>query len=181
MYFPNLDGLRFFAFLAVFFAHSFWAEFDYIRNNEAFILLKHIAYTGVLGVNFFFVLSGFLITYLLLEEQANSNKIDILAFYIRRILKIWPLYYLVVFIGFVVVPTVQSLLGQPTPEKGHLIYYLAFIGNFDVKPTSAVLGVLWSIAVEEQFYLVWPIIFSLTSPRFYKFLFPLIIAISIPT
>lgn len=181
MYFPNLDGLRFYAFLAVFFAHSFWTEFDYISNNQLFSLLKIVAYKGVLGVNFFFVLSGFLITYLLLEEKAATGKIDILAFYMRRVLRIWPLYYFVIFVGFVLIPYVQSRLGQPTPESANLFQYLFFIGNFGDKPTSAVLGILWSIAVEEQFYLVWPIVFSLVPPRFYRFLFPVIIAVSIPT
>lgn len=180
VYFPNLDGLRFYAFLAVFFAHSFWTEFDYMRLNPAFHFLKEVAYKGVLGVNFFFVLSGFLITYLLLEEKAATGKVNIPAFYMRRILRIWPLYYFVVFVGFVVVPFVQSRLGQPTPERGNILYYLAFLGNFDVKPTSAVLGILWSIAVEEQFYLVWPVVFSIVPPRYYWFLFPVIIAISIP-
>ena len=179
VYFPNLDGLRFYAFLAVFFAHSFWTEFDYMRLNPAFHFLKEVAYKGVLGVNFFFVLSGFLITYLLLEEKAVTGKVNIPAFYMRRILRIWPLYYFVVFVGFVVVPFVQSRLGQPTPERGNILYYLAFLGNFDVKPTSAVLGILWSIAVEEQFYLVWPVVFSIVPPRYYRFLFPVIIAISI--
>ncbi len=179
-HFPNLDGLRFYAFLAVFFAHSFWTEFDYISTNPLFKLLKETAYKGVLGVNFFFVLSGFLITYLLLEEKAATGKIDILAFYMRRILRIWPLYYFVVFIGFAIIPFVQSKLGQPTPEKGNLLYYLAFISNFDVKPTSAVLGILWSISVEEQFYLVWPVVFSLVPTRWYRALFPVIIAVAIP-
>lgn len=179
-YFPNLDGLRFYAFLAVFLAHSFWTEFDYIRNNPAFHLLKETTYKGVMGVNFFFVLSGFLITYLLLEEKEVSGKTDIGAFYMRRILRIWPLYYFVVLIGFVTIPFVQARLGQPTPEKANIWYYIFFIGNFDVKPTSAVLGILWSISVEEQFYLVWPLLFSIVPARFYRFMFPIIIAIAIP-
>lgn len=181
IYFPNLDGLRFYAFLAVFFAHSFWTEFDYISQNPAFAWMKDVAYKGVSGVNFFFVLSGFLITYLLLAEKEKTGRIDIGAFYMRRILRIWPLYYFVVFVGFVVIPFVQAKLGQATPEKANIFYYLAFIGNFDVKPTSAVLGILWSIAVEEQFYLVWPIVFRLVPSRYYYMLFPVFIAVSIPT
>lgn len=181
VYFPNLDGLRFYAFLAVFFAHSFWTESDYISQNRGFALMKDIAYKGVSGVNFFFVLSGFLITYLLLAEKANTGRIAIGAFYMRRILRIWPLYYFVVLVGFVIIPFVQGKLGQATSERGNILYYLAFIGNFDVKPTSAVLGILWSIAVEEQFYLVWPIVFRLVPSRYYYLLFPVIIAVSIPT
>ena len=180
VYFSNLDGLRFLAFLAVFFAHSFWTEYDSIKQNAWYSVVKEVTYKGVTGVNFFFVLSGFLITYLLLQESYNSGKINISSFYMRRILKIWPLYYIVVLVGFVLVPFVQSFIGQPSPEKSHLFYFLFFIGNFDVLPTSAVLGVLWSIAVEEQFYFVWPLIFAALHKKYYKYIFPVIIAISIP-
>ena len=179
IYFPNLDGLRFFAFLAVFFAHSFWTEFDYLKAVPLYGFIHKYAHKGVLGVNFFFVLSGFLITYLLLAERELTHRIHIKAFYVRRILRIWPLYYLVVAIGFLVVPYVQSRLGQPTPEKGRLLYYLTFVSNFDGPPTSAVLGVLWSIAVEEQFYLVWPVLLSIVPARWYAGVFPALVLLSL--
>lgn len=179
VYFPNLDGLRFFAFLAVFFAHSFWTEFDYLKRNPVYHFVHEYAHKGILGVNFFFVLSGFLITYLLLAERDFTQRINIRAFYVRRILRIWPLYYAVVAVGFLVIPYVQSLLGQPTPEKGHLWYYLLFIGNFDVVPTSAALGVLWSISVEEQFYLVWPVLMSAVPVRWYYLVFPALVLLSL--
>jgi peptidoglycan/LPS O-acetylase OafA/YrhL len=179
VYFPNLDGLRTLAFLAVFLAHSFWTEFEYIKSDPLYKLIHQYAHLGVLGVNFFFILSGFLITYLLLQECSLNNRIDIKAFYIRRVLRIWPLYFVVVFIGFIVVPFVQSLLGQPTPEQASILHYLLFLSNFDQNPTSAVLGVLWSIAVEEQFYILWPIVFIVVKKDCYKFIFPFFIILSL--
>lgn len=158
VFFPNLDGLRFFAFLAVFFAHTFYSELAYIQSDELYQSFRFFGHHGTLGVNFFFVLSGFLITYLLLEEEKSAGKINIRNFYIRRILRIWPLYYAVVFIGYVLFPYVQSFFGNEI-EESNLIYYLFFISNYKPEPAeSAVLGILWSIAVEEQFYLIWPLI-----------------------
>ncbi|TSA49592.1 MAG: acyltransferase [Sphingobacteriales bacterium] len=99
IYFPNLDGLRFFAFFAVLLRHSGNTDFQYINTNPTFIFVKKYFYmNGLLGVNFFFVLSGFLITYLLLNEKTIFGKVDIKSFYIRRILRIWPVYFLTLII-----------------------------------------------------------------------------------
>jgi peptidoglycan/LPS O-acetylase OafA/YrhL len=179
VFFPNLDGLRFFAFLAVFFAHSFYTEIPEIKEMELHGLLKSLAVNGIYGVNFFFVLSGFLITYLLLDEQARTNTINIKAFYMRRILRIWPLYFAVVFTGFVIVPYAMQLMGEAYEEKSELIYYLLFINNLaEVKPATAILGVLWSIAIEEQFYLVWPVIIYYVPSRYYHWVFAFIMTVS---
>jgi len=89
IYFENLDGLRFLCFLSVFFFHSFHTEFDYIRNDSLYIFFKKDVFgNGSLGVNFFFVLSGFLITFLLIEEKALNGQINLKNFWIRRILRI---------------------------------------------------------------------------------------------
>lgn len=158
VYFPNLDGLRFAAFFAVFLAHSFYSENSDILSLNIHQNVKALSGNGIFGVNFFFVLSGFLITYLLLHEEHKFGRVHKRAFYIRRILRIWPLYYLVVFIGFVLFPIGKILLGEPTVETANIWYYLFFINNYDDPPSTAVLGVLWSIAVEEQFYLFWPLL-----------------------
>src|SRR5690349_4366985 len=115
IYFENLDGLRFFCFLFVFFFHSFHTEFDYIKSTDFYQhIKKDIFGNGNLGVNFFFVLSGFLITYLLIEEKELNSQIDIKKFWIRRILRIWPLFYLCVIIGFFIFPILKSAFGlQP--------------------------------------------------------------------
>lgn len=159
-FFPNLDGLRFFAFFCVFLAHSFYSKFDYLQKDSLYKIFRDLGHLGIFGVNFFFVLSGFLITYLLLIEKGKIGKINIKFFYLRRILRIWPLYYLIVFIGFLIIPYVQNLIGNfGYEEVADISSFLFFYNNFSsIIPTTAVLGVLWSIAVEEQFYLFWPIV-----------------------
>ena len=94
IYFEGLNGLRFFAALAVIITHVELIKgvfkFKHYWNNPIIFNL------GGLGVYFFFVLSGFLITYLLLSEKQKFNKIEIKQFYLRRIFRIWPLYYFII-------------------------------------------------------------------------------------
>ena len=115
-----------------------------------------------MGVNFFFVLSGFLITILLLHEEQVEGKIHLLFFYCRRVLRIWPLYYLTLFIGFVLYPFLSGLTGNQISETASPLSYIFFLGNFNIlstgPPHSGSLRVLWSVAVEEQFYLLWPLL-----------------------
>jgi len=92
-------------------------------------------------------------------EHSKKGKIDLRKFYIRRILRIWPLYYAVVFIGFVLFPIAKGMAEGSYEWEHNLLYYIFFVNNFDNSPHSAILGVLWSIAIEEQFYLVWPLFF----------------------
>jgi peptidoglycan/LPS O-acetylase OafA/YrhL len=93
IFFSNLDGLRFFVFLSVFLAHSFYLIDSIIFQNKFCIFVKPLINRGVLGVNFFFVLSGFLITYLLYGENSKTGTINLKNFYLRRILRIWPLFF----------------------------------------------------------------------------------------
>lgn len=168
-YFINLDGLRTLCFLMVFIFHSFTTNNTGILTSDGYRVLKDDIFgNGNLGVNFFFVLSGFLITYLLLTEQENKQRIDVLKFWMRRVLRIWPLYFVCVLIGFGVFPLIKQALGESPEETAHLWRYLIFISNLDFiefgRPDASVLGVLWSVAIEEQFYLFWPLIF-LVFPR----------------
>ena len=163
IFFKNLDGLRFLCFLSIFLFHSFHTEFSEIKATSVYQFIKRGVFgNGNIGVNFFFVLSGFLITYLLIEEKKLNGQINLKNFWIRRILRIWPLFYLCVFIGFIVFPWIKDAMGQISNETANPIYYLTFLNNFDfIKnglPDSSILGVLWSIAIEEQFYLIWPVI-----------------------
>ncbi len=164
-YFENLDGLRFFCFLFVFFFHSFHTEIPEIKNSPLYHFLKVTIFgNGFLGVNFFFVLSGFLITYLLIKEKRETSHILIGKFWMRRILRIWPLYFACVFYGFVIFPYTKTFAGGIPHETANPWYYIGFISNFDYinkgLPDSPGLGVLWSVAIEEQFYLAWPVILS---------------------
>ncbi|HAP00488.1 MAG TPA: acyltransferase [Bacteroidetes bacterium] len=170
IFFPNLDGLRFLAFFAVLLRHCGDTEFGYIQSNSVYVFVKKwIFMNGFLGVNFFFVLSGFLITYLLLNEKFQTGKISIRNFYIRRVLRIWPVYYLTLLIGFVIVPAIKWYFQNPVLDHypsadANPWYYIFFLGNFHAvylhSPHSPVLDRLWSIAAEEQFYLLWPLILS---------------------
>lgn len=184
IYFENLDGLRFICFLSVFFFHSFHTNYDFIKDEPIYSFIKFgIFGNGNLGVNFFFVLSGFLITYLLFKEKEEFGKIDILKFWTRRILRIWPLFFFCVFFGFVIFPFFKILFGQQPFETADPLYYFFFINNFDIiqkgLPDASILGVLWSVAVEEQFYFVWPLLLSVFGFRYYPFLFIIIIIVSL--
>lgn len=184
VYFENLDGLRFLCFLSVFFFHSFHTDFDYIKTTDIYHFIKRDIFgNGNLGVNFFFVLSGFLITYLLIEEKKLNGQIDIKKFWLRRILRIWPLFYLCVIIGFFIFPFLKSAFGQQPNETASIGYYLTFTNNFDfIKnglPDASILGVLWSVAIEEQFYFVWPIILYLLPIKKYWLAFSAVIIVSL--
>lgn len=169
IFFENLDGLRFLCFLSVFLYHSFHTDIQEIKDVFLYHFLKKELFgNGNIGVNFFFVLSGFLITYLLIEEKKLNGQVSIPKFWLRRILRIWPLFFFCVFFGFVVFPYIKQLMGQVSTETADPIFYFTFLNNFDFiskgLPDSSVLGVLWSVAIEEQFYFLWPVII---------FLFPL--------
>jgi peptidoglycan/LPS O-acetylase OafA/YrhL len=185
-YFKGLDSFRFFAALAVFFTHvelikkftgygSHWIDpeervtkfniFQSVISKEIDPLSPLIAYSSALGVVFFFVLSGFLITFLLLKEKEENNSIAIGKFYMRRILRIWPLYYLIFILGFFVLPHIDlfSVPGQDVFFQnnfwGNMLLYALFMPNlaFSIYTTAVPnIGQSWSIGVEEQFYLLWP-------------------------
>lgn len=101
------------------------------------------------GVTLFFVISGFLITYLLLNEQQRSHTVSIPKFYMRRILRIWPIYYLYLFIAL----SVKALWSD-----SNIWYYIFFGANIPFILTVGIWPIVhyWSIGVEEQFYLFWP-------------------------
>ena len=182
IFFPNLDGLRFFSFFIVFLAHSFNADNSLIKETNWYKIIKVRMFSdGDIGVSFFFVLSGFLISYLLIKEKEITNKIDIKFFYIRRILKIWPLYYLVVIFGFLLFPVLKAYFGQVPNETANPILCSTFLNNFDRMhhaPDASVIAVLWSVAIEEQFYLVWPVLLYFTESKYYKYIFLIILLCS---
>lgn len=147
-YFPTLDGIRAVSILLVVGLHS----------RDPFWMSLH----GTVGVTIFFVLSGFLITTLLLREEAARGRADILRFFGRRAFRLLPVYFTVL-AAFVV------LIGLLHVEWGRkaflddLPYYLTYQNDF--APTS-LFGHTWSLAVEEKFYVLWPLIgFSLLPVR----------------
>ncbi len=182
VFFPNLDGLRFFAFLLVFLQHGFGNARNLSGIDPSSLILRPFI-AGEAGVSFFFVLSGFLITYLILREISINGRVDIYAFYIRRALRIFPLYFLIVIWGTIVYSQLKTLFGFPGyVEFGNPLLYFLFLGNFDVIninhngiPGAMSTNITWSVAIEEQFYLVWVTLFYGLKYRFYKYLFPSIV------
>ncbi|HET7818210.1 MAG TPA: acyltransferase [Bacteroidia bacterium] len=171
VYFKNLDGLRAIAALCVIFAHlAYWLKHpDNLFFNALSFLMSFDGNLGRIGVICFFVLSGFLITYLMYAEQTKKGKLNIPFFYMRRIFRIWPLYFLTLIVGFVIYPLILKSVGMPYYENARWFWYAIFAANFDhiynYFPTSNMLGVQWSVAVEEQFYLIWPILFVLLNKK----------------
>lgn len=172
-FFPSLDGLRTVACLQVFLFHAFSPLVATlgITNIHALAFI-HIFLNGHGGVSLFFVLSGFLITYLMQQEIAETGKIHIGNFYLRRVLRIWPLYYtlLAVFLGLF--PLLRTHLGSEGSYTLRPLYYLAFLGNFDAihllhsqGQGFDPVGITWSVGIEEQFYLVWPVLLFLVPWR----------------
>ena len=163
IYFPNLNSFRFIAAALVLIHH---VELFLIENNkvESFSM-GLIKGGGQFGVTFFFVLSGFLITFLLFREDEMKSSISIKNFYIRRVLRIWPLYYLILIFGFFIIPKIsiiysdlQSVLDYEYNSK--LFEYILFVPNYTLAKLNIVpfSTHLWSIGVEEQFYLIWPLL-----------------------
>lgn len=187
IFFPNLDGLRFISFFVVFLYHGYMSLLSYLGDSspKTFAAVKFLFKHGNLGVNFFFVLSGFLITYLLIKEKEFTGRIHVGNFYVRRILRIWPLYYLCVAIGFIGFAYIKKMSGQPVLESANPWYYIFFAANFDfmhtwpVRPDAEMISILWSVAVEEQFYLTWPLILGLLPLKYFRYIFPAIMAFSL--
>ena len=156
--FPALDGLRALAILAVFFEHYGGGS----HGGKLMMLVNRVRLYGWVGVDLFFVLSGFLITGILYDTLGDSHYFK--RFFARRSLRIFPIYYLVFAVLFALTP---FLLYQWRP--GHLLFlvYLGnFLGNYDFSyydiasrrfaSATVEIGHFWSLCVEEQFYLLWP-------------------------
>ncbi len=170
VYFPQLDGLRFLAFMMVYLFHggvSQGVSSRVIGKTAAAALRENGGY----GVQLFFILSGYLIVTLLLREESRWGRIDLKAFWVRRVLRIWPLYYLVLFLGFAVLPGIDRHWGTPGYAQTlriHLLPFTFFLGNWSMALVSPIpydwLSILWSVCVEEQFYLVVPLLIAVIKP-----------------
>ncbi|MBC7922801.1 MAG: acyltransferase [Ferruginibacter sp.] len=178
--FPNLDGLRFLGFLSVFLSHSFYTKNVFVQQQSLYVYLSKGQTFLETDINFFFVLSGYLITHSLLQEEARTGHINVPYFYARRLLRIWPLYYACLLFGFLVFPLLKSFLNLPKGEVANPLLYLTFLGNFDYIqhgiPTASFLGILWSVAVVEQFYLIWPLLLKVVRSERVLLLILLIVA-----
>lgn len=158
-YFPQLDALRFFAFFSVYWFHSFqpvaWIGFMPSSFLSAATLASH---ASGYGLSLFFFLSSYLITSLLSIERRESGKVNLQDFYVRRILRIWPLYFM--YVGVIALIGVRLRTWHVSAPRLFAMFFLAgnWYGIFAGLGNAAT-AALWSISVEEQFYIVWPSIF----------------------
>lgn len=161
-YFPNLNGIRAIAASLVVFHHLEQAKHALgIANVYDVPIIQH---AGRLGVGLFFVLSGFLITYLLLEERGRFGNVDAKKFYLRRVFRIWPIYFLIVGLSFFVFPHIaifdypgiEEKLTIDLPERLTLLLLVLPNYTFVLYDLPYWCAQTWSIGVEEQFYYLWP-------------------------
>jgi len=158
---PELNGMRCYAVLLVLLHHI---------HSDSDIIMNWFKVYGWYGVNFFFTLSGFLITGLLLKEINQNSSIDLKAFWMRRIFRLWPAFYTCLFFGSLVILFVTTKRPEVRQEFYETLFFypLALANYLEIYIRKdgfpLVLNHFWSLAVEEHFYLLWPILFS----QFYK-------------
>jgi len=146
---PSLNGIRAICIILVIGSHmnrcfNFPQKYSRILN---------LMFNGVLGVNVFFVLSGFLITYLLLKEEDQFKTISLEKFYKRRVIRIFPVYYLLLLVYFIL--SILRIISFTNLQWFTSLTYTKNVGG-----GSWIDGHLWSLGVEEQFYIFWPIVFK---------------------
>ncbi|HXQ26600.1 MAG TPA: acyltransferase [Candidatus Acidoferrales bacterium] len=153
-FFGSLDGLRALSIAGVIWFHSWWGT-PYFPQFQRVPVLRQ----GSFGVHIFFVISGFLITTLLLRERDRCGKISIRDFYIRRALRIWPLYYATLALYVVIV-----LLFERNWRGESFFHYLPFFLTYTYtwflspKWHGGIFNLAWTLATEEQFYAFWPLV-----------------------
>ncbi len=146
-HFGSLDGLRAISILAVIWHHC------HTFSDQSW----HISAAGAQGVTLFFAISGFLIVTLLLRERDAHGAIQLSKFYARRAFRIFPLYYLVLCIYIAVVWIFERHTNTGQEFFNNLLYFATYTSNWFVSLEGRVIFYfVWSLAVEEQFYMVWP-------------------------
>jgi peptidoglycan/LPS O-acetylase OafA/YrhL len=160
-YDPGIDVVRFIAFFLVFVHHFVYRGGNSILENPKMYwsnsYVESISFFGSEGVTMFFCLSGYLLSRILISEITATGKLSVRSFYMRRILRIWPLYLSFVTLFFFAAP----LLGNQVIKNSELPYLLSFSYNWHQLATQDSRGmaaILWSISIEEQIYLVLPLL-----------------------
>jgi len=163
---PSLDGWRALSIILVLGSHTTHAEGFPPSLTRTF----NYMFDGVLGVRFFFVVSGLLITWLMLKEEEKTQKVNLRNFYIRRALRILPVY-----LAFLVVIGCIQYFTPCDQSVSNWISNLTFTRNFFLDG-NRISEHLWSLSVEEQFYLIWPFVFVWLSPAARTRVMPAIVA-----
>ena len=170
-YFKELNSLRFIGFIGIFFGHVFFSNSPEIINSKLYAtVFNYGKILGFISIDSFFVLSSFLITWKALEEIKFTKKFQFKNFLIRRSLRIWPLYFFIVFIGFLL-EYLKSHYFFESEKLPSLWNFVLFILNYDIIENGYnflfFMVFMWSISVEEQFYILW----AITIKWFNKYLF----------
>ncbi len=152
---PSLDGLRALSITLVIFSHLLGTA-GFPLGGRAFGAAGDVGY---LGVRVFFVISGYLITTLLLKEHGKTGTISLVGFYARRAFRIFPAFY-----AFIMAMAIADALGAISLRDRDVIHALTYTMNYHYE-RSWELGHLWSLSIEEQFYLLWPALVLLVKPR----------------
>lgn len=177
---PELDGMRGLAILMVLVFHILEVASP-LTKNSVVIFINRLAGVGWMGVDIFFVLSGFLITSILLNTRSQPRYFT--NFYARRILRIFPLYFVIVGGIFIFLPLLAPDTAANT--QGSWPYFVLYLQNWLVIPLlnlgkfPALVGPSWSLAIEEQFYLIWPALVFVLSRRKMGFLMAGLLAFSL--
>lgn len=161
-YFKELNSLRFIGFVGIFFGHVFFSNDIEIVNSKIYsTLYSYGKILGFISIDSFFVLSSFLITWKGLEELKVTKKFQFKNFLIRRSLRIWPLYFLVILLGFLI-EFIKSYYTQNISSLPSFWSFILFILNFDIIKNGYeflfFMVFMWSISVEEQFYIFWALV-----------------------
>ncbi len=172
IYFKNLDALRFLAAFMVVFAHAIEGYWDWYPKDKPAMFLKNnlgemsfwgetwdkVIQNGSFGVDIFFLISGFLITYLLISEKTKTGRINYPKFFVRRALRIWPLYICVLLVSPYLV---YKLKYEPPDYWPNILFYSNYhsihLSEIGKDAWQFPFAHLWSICVEEHFYLFWPL------------------------
>lgn len=167
IYFEGLDLLRCIAAFVLMFYHI-------ALHYDMHPILKMFVHNMVIGVDFFFIISGFLIVFFLIEEKKQTSAISIKHFYTKRVLRIFPLYYFIIFLA--------TILYQ-VPHTD-FVQFIFFVGNFGIIennhfPSIPLLVPLWSLCIEEQFYLGIPFLIWWTPLKNIHHLFIILFLLSI--
>jgi len=152
---PSLDGLRAVSIVLVLLSHLLGTRGFPVGTRA----MGAIGDFGYLGVRVFFVISGYLITSLLLAEHRRTQTISVTDFYVRRAWRIFPAFY-----TFVAAMMAAWAMGSIALHAGDLLAAVTYTMNYHYE-RSWELGHIWSLSIEEQFYLVWPATFLLAGPR----------------
>ena len=150
-YFSQLDSIRGLSFIAIFVFHAYHFKQSSTQIGKFF---KYLHNQLPLGIETFFILSSFLLTFLAFNEYKKRGNFSFGNYFVRRLLRIWPLYYFILILAFIIFPVVAGYVNF-TMQLPDYRYYIFFISNYYSKEHVYFLMFLWTISVEEQFYLLW--------------------------